>query len=125
MAHLVWGCSSNEGEIFGETAYLAAEALSQPEWASFWLRGWVPRSWLPRVPNRLARTAWALGFTGSFEPAEGERWVFLAGDASGGPDTVDPELRQVGLGLAHFDEQGLEQWGSLSMALASKEPQKG
>ena len=47
----------------------------------------------------------------------------VAGDASGGPDTAEPELRQVGLGFAHFDERGLEQLGSLAMALASHEPQ--
>ena len=47
----------------------------------------------------------------------------IAGDASGGPDTAEPELRQEGLGLAHFDEKGLEQLGSLAVALASHEPQ--
>ena len=29
----------------------------------------------------------------------------------------------MGLGLAHFDEKGLEQLGSLAVALASHEPQ--
>eukprot|EP00959_Pyramimonas_sp_CCMP1952_P061658 1288580-Pyramimonas_sp.AAC.1 len=45
-------------------------------------------------------------FEGCLGPGSAERPVLVFGDASGGPDSVPPRARRVGLGLATFCDGG-------------------
>ena len=87
--HLVWGCPCNKDlECYAATAYLQPRAQKGwEETPAFWIRGLLPRAWLPSPPPTPERTYKAVGAydpaTG-FVPHPGQTWTVLYGDASGG-----------------------------------------
>eukprot|EP00959_Pyramimonas_sp_CCMP1952_P211344 4423103-Pyramimonas_sp.AAC.1 len=79
-----------------------SQGESQP---CYWYRGLIPQAWTdtpaPQFADDWHVDGLSHGFTADCLPAGSERApTRVFGDASGGPDTADPRLRRVALGIA-------------------------
>ena len=62
--HMIWACPSNDDS----RDLLARASREVQEWPCFWLRGLLPRQWLPEKPKWDERRWEAYG---GYDPAEG------------------------------------------------------
>lgn len=104
--HMIWQCPRNsELECFQATETLASKACRQAEeLPCLWLRGLVPRTWMPDMPPLRPTEYRALGTCqeGMLTPIPGDSFTRLFGDASGVRGAQWPELRRTGMGLAQI-----------------------
>ena len=106
--HRAWLCQKNTGALAYERSdALVPEAIAQaPSCEAFWLRGLLPAQWVSVPPPPSAASWSSTGVDGVVRGAFGTgapgRPIWLFGDASGGPDTMSPKLRRVGLAVVSF-----------------------